>query len=225
MKTITHNGVPCVEAQVHMVATNMLTQNNNHPRPVIGKHFAGEIRYFKKGCPEFGFDADDSTDGMQEQHLYITTDEEIKEGDCRIHLGEGTICKPPHKLVHGENTFKGKVGWKKIIATTDPKLIADGVAEIEQSFIEKYCKAGGIDRVMVEVEEIIVQDAFKRRPDYNTYRPKTDSNNCITIHPVEENIYNVNKQVFLKLVHDVGDSLSQKDSIGFNLDKWIKENL
>jgi hypothetical protein len=29
----------------------------------------------------------------------------------------------------------------------------------------------------------------------------------------------------LKLVHDVGGALTKEDSTGFDLDKWIEENL
>ena len=81
----------------------------------------------------------------------------------------------PSLYIMKRNFYLGETLNQNLVAT-GAKWVASG------DFIEEYCKAGKINKVMVEVEEIIVQDAFKRRPDYNTYRPKTDSNNCIIIH-------------------------------------------
>jgi hypothetical protein len=230
MKTITHNGVPCVEARVHIVDTDGVGALST-------RKSSGVITAYIKDLGNI----------YQPQHLYITTDEDIKEGDWIYETDLNTINQA------GKN-YKPNDNDRKIIATTDPKIyfndIGEGVIEsygklpqIPQSFIEEYCKAGGIDRVMVEcIDEWfltngkpipdVMRESMERNLRKNSlakwnivYTPKTDSNNCIIIHPVEENIYNVNRQVFLKLVHDVGDSLSQKDSIGFNLDEWIKENL
>jgi hypothetical protein len=162
MKTIKHNGVPCIEARVHMVATDGVGALST-------RKSSGVITAYIKDLGNI----------YQPQHLYITTDEDIKEGDWIYETDLNTINQA------GKN-YKPNDNDRKIIATTDPKIyfndIGEGVIEyygklpqIPQSFIKEYCKAGGIDRVMVEVEEIIIQDAFKRRPDYNTYRPKTDS--------------------------------------------------
>jgi len=141
-----------------------------------------------------------------------------------------------NQLIQHKNKWyiKSDTGYLEIISTTDPKLtlqnelnayykngIGGGnkIPQIPQSFIEEYCKAGGIDRVMVEVEEIIVQDAFKRRPDYNTYRVKTDSNNCIIIHPVEED-------KILTALQKFWNSAVIESTVKYSdLDKWIKENL
>ena len=223
MKTITHNGIPCVEARVHMLATDSLGAIMSDVGPydtdmVLISELPENLRGHER----------------PHNHLYITTDEEIKKGDWYLYNGKPYKC--PHSMMGTENP--------KIISSTDPKLLKPQIKQVNwigserimslpqipQSFIEEYCKAGGIDKVLVEYElnvitslELIRGD--KMRAEESDFQPKTDSNNCIIIHPVEENIYNVNRQVFLKLVHDVGDSLSQKDSIGFNLDKWIKENL
>jgi len=78
-------------------------------------------------------------DNRTSHHLYFTTDEEIKEGDPVVWND---------KVERAGNNQLGR----KIIATTDPKLIKDGVAQIPQAFIEKYCRVGGIDEVDVEYE-------------------------------------------------------------------------
>jgi hypothetical protein len=189
MKTITHNGVPRIEARVHRLPIDSLGAIMSDVGPydtdmVLISELPENLRGHER----------------PHNHLYITTDEEIKEGDWIYETDLNTINQA------GKN-YKPNDNDRKIIATTDPKLLSRKGQEIKevqeklnepfplsvmknnwylpqipQSFIEEYCKAGGIDKVMVEVEEIIVQDAFKRRPDYNTYRPKTDSNNCIIIH-------------------------------------------
>ena len=88
------------------------------------------------------------------QHLYILSDDEIKEGDWCIKSYGMTekICKYTTDL---GNTAK------KIIATTDPQIINDFstsgttfVPSIPQSFIEKYCELNGkIGTVELEYEE------------------------------------------------------------------------
>ena len=41
----------------------------------------------------------------------------------------------------------------------------------------------------------------------------------------EKNSWDCNRTKLLKLVHDVGEAIYKKDSVGFDLDRWIKENL
>jgi hypothetical protein len=86
------------------------------------------------------------------QHIYITNDEEIKEG-----------CYVPWKnqifKVDSENAYSGtnnitlkyaKKHCKKIILTTDQDLIKDGVQAIDDEFLEWFCsKNGKVDFVEV----------------------------------------------------------------------------
>ena len=75
------------------------------------------------------------------QHIYITSNEEIKEGDWTF---DG---KKPYKWTSGDvedclynlgaNKYKG---CKKIILTTDPQLIADGVQAIDDDFLHWFVK-------------------------------------------------------------------------------------
>ena len=76
------------------------------------------------------------------QHIYITSDEEIKEGDWVICWGGDykniEIVKLnkdnyTHWIIDEEN-------YKKIILTTDPDLIADGVQAIDDDFLEWFVK-------------------------------------------------------------------------------------
>jgi len=134
-----------------------------------------------------------------QQHLYFTTDEEIKKGDWYL-LGNtprqstGDLGKPDTK-------------WLKIIASTDPKLTRPGKFHItkkfeyklpqpSQAFIEKYCKVGGIDEVDVEYErsgDTIIARQTSPSKEMNIkavsniqLKLKVDSHNTITIHPIKD---------------------------------------
>ena len=225
MKTIQHNGVPCVEARVHRLATDRsyLTVSG------------GKLSYDGVDYAESGF--------IKPQHLYVTTDEEIKEGD----LCYDKEAKPGWNGI--ENISKclrtDKDGYwnkrcKKIIATTDPKLVhvkqkmpsgevLSGVFEIPQSFIEEYCKAGGIDEVLVEYESfrkegeggfdelgnVVVCSWLERIP-------KTYPNNCIIIHPIEEKMYS-REEVGRKIKEFVMEYAYEWTAE--DIEEWIKENL
>lgn len=161
MKTITHNGVPCVEAQVHMLATERHHFN----------HYPGALNVINKTneptLARVGNKIHPVT--MTPQHLYITTDEEIKEGDWYLANNEIPIqyisTDPKRDSIREKS--------RRIISNTNPKLTANCkgckriikgsphtsltnctcVNKIPQSFIEEYCKAGGIDKVIIEYIE------------------------------------------------------------------------
>ena len=149
--------------------------------------------------------------GYKYQHLYITTDDEIKEDDTWINLDTNTI--------HNGNLFElanRAPSCKKIIATTNPKLHSTrlkacpinpednmvsirGVSKLPKSFIEEYCKAGGIDEVYVEYEDPVNTLKLRRvgtmagemalRQAIFGLQPKLTQNNEIIIHPIEEKMY------------------------------------
>jgi hypothetical protein len=79
------------------------------------------------------------------QHIYITSDEEIKKGDWFI-TGNG-IGK-----LYTQFTFKEEINdiWKKIILTTDVDLIVDGVQEIEDDFLEWFVNNPNCESVEVQ---------------------------------------------------------------------------
>ena len=183
----------------------------------------GKLSYDDVDYAESGF--------IKPQHLYITTDEEIKKGDWFIWLKYNFIEKATKK--------DNNKDCRKIIATTDPKLLKPQIKQVNwigserimslpqipQSFIEEYCKAGGIDNVMVEYEcltstntivldfsKVTADEAIKSDRKCIESRVKTDSNNCIIMHPVVEKMYS--KEELLGLT--MGNS---------NIIDWINENL
>jgi hypothetical protein len=81
-----------------------------------------------------------SSPNFTNQNIYITSDEEIKEGDWYIYGERILQAKFTHKPLY-------KV---KIILTTDQDLIKDGVQAIEDEFLEWFVKNPSCERVEVK---------------------------------------------------------------------------
>ena len=77
--------------------------------------------------------------------VYITSDEEIKEGDWYIKSNTNL----PTKRIHlGNNLYKDD---KKIVLTTDQDLIKDGVQTIDDKFLEWFIKNPSCEFVEVNI--------------------------------------------------------------------------
>ncbi len=94
----------------------------------------------------------DNTLETKNQHLSVTSDEEIKEGSYVIKNGQ--VFK-----VDSNNAYSGtfnitlkyaKKYLKKIILTTDPDLIKDGVQAIPDEFLEWFVKNPSCEYVKIE---------------------------------------------------------------------------
>jgi len=80
------------------------------------------------------------------QHIYITSDEEIKEGDAVIHnFGMGYELEIPCDSDNLKSNTRSK-----IILTTDQDLIADGVQSIDDEFLEWFVKNPSCNNVEVK---------------------------------------------------------------------------
>jgi len=77
------------------------------------------------------------------QHIYITNDEEIKEGDSIFETDINTINIAGKDYVENEVDFK-------IILTTDQDLIKDGVQAIDDEFLEWFVKNPSCEEVETE---------------------------------------------------------------------------
>jgi hypothetical protein len=102
---------------------------------------------------------------MTNQHIYITNDEEIKEGNY------GLIGKEVGKIILTEDGYEFLIGkgvsyeygdyyslqkvCKKIILTTDPDLIKDGVQAIDDTFLEWFVKNPSCESVEVVNDEYV----------------------------------------------------------------------
>ena len=137
-------------------------------------------------------------DGGTNYHLYFTTDVDIKKGDW-------VFDSISNKVIQLKNSNPLKFPCKKIIATTDPKLIvftklqsdlgdvnmqkAQRLPQPSKAFIEKFCKVGGIDEVEVEYEKFSCPrdvGVCYEKCQGNCLKLKVDSHNTITIHPVKD---------------------------------------
>jgi len=88
------------------------------------------------------------------QHIYITSDEEIKEGDWFYNI---ISLKPePFKACENGNGYvncskysHNRIDCKKIILTTDQELIKEGVQAIDDEFLEWFVKNSSCEKVEV----------------------------------------------------------------------------
>ena len=168
------------------------------------------------------------------QHLYIISDEEIKEGDWYYESEFQLILK---------KEGKGILKAKKIIATTDTSLTIKGEQEgentwynplpqLSQQFIEKYIeeynKGNQIVDILVEVEEYEFKQTewFQEAPythKYKEWRLKLDSQNQITIREQKDSWSR--KEV----IDLISDWTKMKSGLNMNLpnnfNQWIEENL
>ncbi len=103
------------------------------------------------------------------QHIYITNDEEIKDG-----WSYDRMMKSIGK--------RNNVYSSKIILTTDSDLIKDGVQAIDDEFLEWFVKNPSCEEVKVENEKYILQHLFKAQEYKFRYKiiiPKEELNlNC-----------------------------------------------
>jgi hypothetical protein len=92
------------------------------------------------------------------QNIYITSDEEIKEGDwCLSKLNE---------VVRFGKNFTSSL-YKKIILTTDQDLIKDGVQAIDDEFLKWWIKNPSCDRI----DFVLINDI---EPWYKIIIPKEE---------------------------------------------------
>jgi hypothetical protein len=95
------------------------------------------------------------------QHIYITSDEEIKSDDWRTD-GKEVL-----------QAFKGAWGkWCKIILTTDQDLIKDGVQAIDDEFLEWFVKNPSCEKVEVKRGKMKLNDDGQEYgfPDMSLYK-------------------------------------------------------
>ena len=85
------------------------------------------------------------------QYVHITSDEEVKPLDWTLHYYDGkpVVSKASQKVIDGD--YK-REDYKKIILTTHPLLIADGVQAIDGDFLKWLIKNPNCNFVEVKKE-------------------------------------------------------------------------
>jgi hypothetical protein len=86
------------------------------------------------------------------QHIYITSDEEIKEGDwfyntISLKPEPFKACENGDRYVNCSRYSHNRIDCKKIILTTDQDLIKDGVQSIDDKFLEWFVKNPSCEEV------------------------------------------------------------------------------
>ena len=168
------------------------------------------------------------------QHLYFTTDDEIKEGDwCLMFWDGGEVASEPQQYLP-ENGHVLNRNLRKIIATTDSEFVNQqytkeelgyepikyGLPQPSKAFIEKYCEEGGIDEVDVEYNDKGV--VLRGRGGERT----------ITIHSIKDSWSR--EEVKMQLQYCVSLFASERGLTPTSVEmkevndwvsNWIKENL
>jgi hypothetical protein len=112
------------------------------------------------------------------RNIYITSDEEIKEGDWFLWQGYGGEWfkeKCEYMLYEGKKTKHLNCNYKtqfKVILTTDLDLIADGVQSITDEFLEWFVKNPSCEMVEVKKDEFYSKKAFIEGKDAITFKYK-----------------------------------------------------
>ena len=154
------------------------------------------------------------------QHLYITSSDEIKEGDWVIREFDNTIIK-----VNSQSDHK-HYKHNKIIASTNTELIKDGVDKIGFSFIDDYIfeynNGNILKKVNVEYDSIL---QFENNPEMygtgmfnkqlpNVDKPKLRPDGTIIIHRLQE--------VYTK--EDMKKSYNAGFKNRFDFETWFDKN-
>lgn len=188
---------------------------------------------------------------IKTQHLYIISDDEIKEGNSILNTKTGKIEK---ELSKDEIRLFWEKEWKVIISSTNKSLgLAQPSQQFIKKFIEEYNKSNIITYVLVEYEEdtcsrckgegteIIAilgeRPCLKCKGDgilsKNIKLKINPKDNTITIKKVKDSW---NREELIELFHQFGSEATSKQ-ISFNhipfefvadkveIDKWIEKNL
>jgi hypothetical protein len=84
-----------------------------------------------------------SQENFRSQHIYITSDEEIKDGDWYLDINLKQVFSKSNPQIN-------VIDWqKKIILTTDQDLIKDGVQAIDDAFLEWFVKNPSCESVEI----------------------------------------------------------------------------
>ena len=120
----------------------------------------------------------DITSSFKVQNIYITSDEEIKEGDWYIDTSvfkeNIAIDRGIYQMKYFKWGIEGQGDCKKIILTTDQDLIKDGVQAVEEDFLNWFIKNPSCEKVEIRNKYI----SQLNKPSIEIYKiiiPKEES--------------------------------------------------
>lgn len=158
----------------------------------------------------------------QPQHIYITSDEEIKDGEWCIDIWNVEIIQMDSATKNMLDSGMLHNPHAKIIATTDTSL---GLPQPSQQFIQQYIEEYNKGNVItkIEVEYGVTKNNNREFIEFLWIT----SDNTINIRPIKDSW---NREEHAKSLSDLSRDLSKnfnlpfKESFDFTI-KWIKENL
>ena len=104
-----------------------------------------------------------------DQILYITSDEEIKEGDWFL---EKAGRQYP---IQWNGVDKLNRHCKKIILTTDQDLIEDGVQAIDDEFLEWFVKNSTCENIPIIMTTVSKESTYKTNIGFESWRKEEPS--------------------------------------------------
>jgi len=122
---------------VHLIPTEKLVKSKND----LVKDKYGDIHIFTKN------DGKEYGKTTTKLNIYITSEEAIKMDDW--YLDDTNSVR--QAITECESYWTHRKKYQKIILTTDPQLIADGIQPIDNEFLEWFVKNPSCERVEVEL--------------------------------------------------------------------------
>jgi hypothetical protein len=152
------------------------------------------------------------TDECENKNIYITSNEEIKEGDW--FTDDNNSLKRSYKLSHVQ--FANP---KKIILTTDQDLIKNGVQAIDDEFLEWFVKNPSCEFVEVKCYSKFNDGDFS---DYKIFEEKLKHINKIII-PKEEPKQETLEEKLYKIVSKEPSKFWEESDERFRLKETVEE--
>ena len=158
-----------------------------------------------------------------DMHIYITSNEEIKEERCWVINSMNKIESVPHSK------------WGKlIILTTDQDLINDGVQAIDDAFLEWFVNNPSCEEVEVDEEFLFGNIAYKiiipkeeseLKCDFCKRYPKLESTNkCESCYSVVRHFLEQDQKFKDKLLPDIRKKQETLEEAAENYGWRIKRN-
>jgi hypothetical protein len=190
----------------------------------------------KTGNKRFFHVTNDLEKTMQWQHIYITNDEEIKEGDWFYFPIEIIENEKGHKYVSNDWSKFSDILYslyaKKIILTTDGDLIKDGIQAIDNEFLEWAFKNPKCD--FVEVKPLLSNNG-RAFYEYKIIIPQEEFiqeetlKEVAKVEPQQEKRYSEEdvKKIAFDFYYDMSHKLGVPEYLitenATNVDVWFKK--
>lgn len=158
-------------------------------------------------------DVKGSNENWEANYLYIYSERKIispTQGKYYVaHCVNPSLNRKPFKYISNEN-----IGLIKV--DVDGEIITTTYSIFETSYEIKFTTDLKLINDGVEKVDDMWLESYVREQNELNYKPQ---------EPVSNELIQFMRPYFLQLVFDVQDTLSKPDNAGFDLDKWIKDNI